>query len=292
MNVIVLLCYNDDKVSVNYIKGIINYDVIDVILVIDNGSSKDKVHNLENELNKINSKKILFIKNENNLGYAKGNNTGIDYALKNLHPNNIIVSNTDVEYSEETMKYAIDYLNKHDNCDMVSPKMVLPNGNDGLIAWKLPKYWMTLWNACFLLKKFYNPQKYIEFPNDVCKVDVLPGSLLIAKADAWKTVGGFDEDTFLYGEESLLAYKLRENGKNTFVLTNVSYVHNHSTIINENVKSINSKMKLLLDANLIYNKKCLNTGVIRNFLYYFVFYLNLILMSLVYSIKKIRRHKN
>lgn len=62
MNVIVLLCYNDDKVSVNYIKGIINYDVIDVILVIDNGSSKDKVHNLENELNKINSKKILFIK--------------------------------------------------------------------------------------------------------------------------------------------------------------------------------------------------------------------------------------
>ena len=37
MNVIVLLCYNDDKVSVNYIKGIINYDVLDVILVIDNG---------------------------------------------------------------------------------------------------------------------------------------------------------------------------------------------------------------------------------------------------------------
>ena len=63
MNVIVLLCYNDDKVSVNYIKGIINYDVLDVILVIDNGSSNDKVHNLENELNKINSKKIIFINN-------------------------------------------------------------------------------------------------------------------------------------------------------------------------------------------------------------------------------------
>lgn len=288
MNVLIILCYNDDAVSVNYIKQIENYSAIDKIVVVDNGSENEKWRKLSNEIDKLQSQKITLIRNRENMGYAKGNNVGIRYAINQWNPDYITISNTDVEYSNDVMAYALDFLDKTPDAGIVSPKMVLPKGEESLEAWKLPKYWMTLWNSCDLLKKIYNPQRYRKIEGKAYKVDVLPGSLLIAKAEIWRKVKGFDETTFLYGEESLLAYKVLLLGKNNYLLNNVEYVHRHSTIINENIKSYNKKMKLLCDANLIYNQKCLHTGVVKDELYRAIFYLNVVLMSIIKRIKKRR----
>lgn len=286
MNVLIILCYNDDDVSVKYIKQIVNYSTIDKIVVVDNGSKNEKIKKLRNELDKIQSQKITLIQNRENVGYAKGNNIGIRYAINQWNPDCIAISNTDVEYTDDVMAYALEFLDKTPDAGIVSPKMVLPNGEEGLVAWKLPKYWMTLWNACDILKKIYNPQKYKKIVGDTYKVDVLPGSLLIGKAETWKKVDGFDEETFLYGEESLLAYKVLSIGKSNYLLNNVEYLHQHSTIINKNIKSYKKKMKMLCDANLVYNRKCLHTSSVKNELYKAVFSVNVFLMTFIKKIKK------
>ena len=115
---------------------------------------------------------------------------------------------------------------------------------------------------------------------------MLPGSLLIGKAETWKRVNGFDEETFLYGEESLLAYKVLAIGKNNYLLNNVEYIHRHSTIINKNIKSYRKKMKMLCDANLIYNRKCLHVNSVKNELYKAVFKANVFLMAFIKKVKK------
>ena len=68
MNVLIILFYNDDDVSVKYIKQIVNYSTIDKIVVVDNGSKNEKIKKLRNELDKMQSQKITLIQNRENKG--------------------------------------------------------------------------------------------------------------------------------------------------------------------------------------------------------------------------------
>lgn len=285
-NAIVILCYNDCDTSIEYIKRIIKYDSIHYFIVIDNGSLQQKRKCLEHRLKKINSEKVIYIKNDKNVGYARGNNIGIRYAISKLEADNIIVSNTDVIYSEKTLIECINFLNKHESVGLVSPTMVTPDGKKCMPAWKLPNYMQLLWNSLFVLKKIYNPQEYKNLSGKSSKVDVLPGSLLIGKAKVWAAVGGFDEDTFLYGEESLLAYKIMKKGYSNYLLNNVSYVHAHSTIINNNVKSFYKKMKYLYEANKIFNQKCIRTNILQDIFYFISSYINIGLMYIYQLLKR------
>ena len=286
-NVVILLCFNDDEVSVEYLKRIVSYQIIHKIVVVDNGSNPNKRNNLKRRIDEINSSKIIFIENEINAGYAVGNNIGINYAINNLNPDTIVVSNTDVIYTESSMEECLKFLYSSDDIGIISPRMLNPQGEMSLSAWKLPSFCQLLWNSSFALKKLYNPQAYTKLNEPFSEVDVLPGSLLIAKSAVWKAVNGFDEDTFLYGEESLLAYKVKEHGFKNYLLNNCSYVHNHSTIINQNIKSYFKKMKLLYEANCVYNRKCLRTNTVQNIIYFVLFYLNTGIMSLYQYIRKI-----
>lgn len=274
-NAIIILCYNDCDTSIEYIEHIINYDSIHHLVVIDNGSIVSKRECLERKLKKIDNGKISYIQNGNNVGYARGNNIGIRYALSELKVDNIIVSNTDVIYSESTLISCINFLEEKDEVGLVSPKMVKPNGEECMSAWKLPTYMQLLWNSLFIFKKIYNPQEYKMLSGSYSEVDVLPGSLLIGKARVWDGVGGFDEDTFLYGEESLLAYKILKSGYKNYLLNDVFYVHAHSTIINSNIRSFYKKMKYLYDANKMFNKKCLGTNKLQDAMYFITSYINI-----------------
>lgn len=287
-NAIIILCYNDCDTSIKYIEHIIKYDSIQHLVVIDNGSIASKRECLERKLKIINSGKISYIKNNINVGYARGNNIGIRYALSQLKVDNIIVSNTDVIYSEDTLIRCINFLEEKENVGLVSPKMIKPNGEECMSAWKLPTYKQLLWNSLFVLKKIYNPQEYRILSGSYAEVDVLPGSLLIGKAKVWDDVGGFDEDTFLYGEESLLAYKVLNKGYTNYLIVDSSYIHAHSTIINSNINSFYRKMKYLYDANKIYNKKCLKTNEFQDALYFMASYINIGVMYIYQLVKKWR----
>lgn len=280
-NVLIVLCYNDDSLSVKYLSRVAYFDSIDRIVVIDNGSSKDIFLNLKRSIDELKNKKIVLIRNEENLGYAKGNNIGIRYAIENFMPDNIIVSNTDIEYEESVIVEATSFLESVDNVGIISPKMVTPDGKRCLSAWKLPTYLQMLWNSNFVLKKMYNPQEYKKLVGYASEVDVLPGSFLIGKTDTWIKAKGFDEDTFLYGEESLLAYKVKKCGMQNFIINDLIYVHNHSSIINKNVKSFSQKMYLLLDANMVYLRKCLNINCFQEIVYKLSFRFNLFFMIIL-----------
>ena len=97
----------------------------------------------------INCKKIILIKNKENLGYPKGVNQGLKVALKN---NSIyfLVVNNDVEYYPQTINELLK---------------ACRNSHFGYITavdktrnWKSVKdlpddWWLGLCNSCFVLKK-------------------------------------------------------------------------------------------------------------------------------------------
>ncbi len=272
---VIVLCFNDEEVAFKYVKTIYEYNSINKIIVIDNGSKKEIYDKLESKIQKINKrKKVDIIRNKKNFGYAVGNNIGATYAIKKYAPEILMISNSDVLYTNDTINKMIEFMEKNENIGLISPRMIVPGSKKYLTAWKLPTFGMMLWNAGTFLMKLYNPQEYKNFSQNNMEVDVLPGSLLMCSSNVWNKVKGFNEKTFLYGEESLLAYKVKKAGYKNYLLNELEYIHEHSVTINRNIKSVKRKMQLLYEANRIYNLECLNTNKIENLIYKIVFEIN------------------
>ena len=75
--------------------------------------------------------------------------------------------------------------------------------------------------------------------NGVAKVEVIPGCFFIIKADIFEKIGGFDENTFLFNEENILAIKIKELGMTNALSVNDSYIHNHIHV----KKNLKQKLK-------------------------------------------------
>ena len=272
---VIVLCFNDEEIAFKYVKTIYGYNSIDKIIVVDNGSEKEIYDKLENKIQNINKRKqIDIIRNERNFGYAVGNNIGAAYAIENYDPEIIMISNTDVSYTNDTVNKMIDFIEKNENIGLISPKMIVPDNKKYLTAWKLPTFGMMLWNSNLFLMKLYDPQEYKNLSKDNMEVDVLPGSLLMCSSNVWNKVKGFNEKTFLYGEESLLSYKVKKAGYKNYLLNELQYIHEHSAIINQNITSVKKKMQLLYEAKCIYNVECLKTNKVQNLIYKIAFKIN------------------
>ena len=71
------------------------------IVIVDNFSNNGSIENIEQYIN--NDNKIIILRNDKNLGFANGNNTGITYINKNYDCNFICVLNNDVYLQSITL---------------------------------------------------------------------------------------------------------------------------------------------------------------------------------------------
>lgn len=102
---IVVLNYKNYKETIQCVNSILTQKDIEIhIAIVDNGSNNGSFKKLTDEFS--NAKGISVIKNEDNLGYAKGNNVGIDYLRKN-GLDFIVVCNSDVTFSNERIIYTM-----------------------------------------------------------------------------------------------------------------------------------------------------------------------------------------
>jgi GT2 family glycosyltransferase len=91
----VILHYVTAKDTIECIKSIENLqtDYETSIVVVDNASGNDSLEEVKEITSNYNN--ITYIKNEKNLGFAKGNNVGFRYAKYELNADFIILLNND-----------------------------------------------------------------------------------------------------------------------------------------------------------------------------------------------------
>ena len=65
------------------------------IIIVDNASPNDSYEELSNYF--ANEKQVTLLHSENNLGFARGNNLGYEFAVKNYSPDFVVVMNNDME---------------------------------------------------------------------------------------------------------------------------------------------------------------------------------------------------
>ncbi|MEY8354036.1 glycosyltransferase [Lachnospiraceae bacterium 54-53] len=261
----IILNYNDAGTTISLVRSIRDYEVLDSIVVVDNHSTDDSA----GKLTALAGGKVHVILSEKNGGYGYGNNLGIRYARQNLHATHVLIANPDVKVSEECIRALKTSFSKTDRLAVAAAVATDGTGAITLSSWRLNGLLFDLLDTGLitrrLLKRRLNdrPELKADLKNakrggERCAyVDAVAGSLLMADLHALMECGLYDEEVFLYYEEKILGFKLREKGYRTVLLLNRSYVHLHSVTVDKNVKSILKKQALLHKSKLHYYKNYL-----------------------------------
>ncbi|WP_077358727.1 glycosyltransferase [Virgibacillus halodenitrificans] len=265
MNIIIVLNYNDASTTYEFIQKIKDYNSLQKIIIVDNCSS-DNSFTLLKELE---SEKVKVIQTSNNKGYASGNNFGIKYAEQNYKPKNIIISNPDIEVSDRSIKKICDYLDSQ--AKVVAASGLIHNLDNKVAsnyAWKLPTYANILARTFAITSKIskiinfkykgYDPM--IKKNSRILPVDVIAGCFFAIKSDVFKELNYFDERTFLYNEENILAYKIKNKGYKQSILLDEKIVHFEGVSINKSIKNWKNKYKILGESRTVYLKEYLKVS--------------------------------
>ena len=269
---VIILNYNSENDTIRYVNEIKNYNCIDTIIVVDNNSTNinsfEKIKNLENE-------KIHVLKADKNGGYSSGNNFGLKY-LESLNEkyDYVVISNPDVEVSENAFETCFKELNENEKIAVVAPKMVDKNGNHiRRSSWKirLPKIDMvnsTRLNE-ILFYKIFKSGEYQEkdFQNSKLEVEAVSGAFFVIKYEIFKKCGFFDENVFLFYEEDILASKIKALGYKEMSLNNIEFKHFESQSIDKALNYFN-KIKRLQKSKMYYHKEYNHINKFQTIIFY------------------------
>ena len=259
----VIVNFNDYETTEKIIKNIYSYNIIDEIVIVDNCSTDDSYLHLL----KLNDDKISIIKSDKNKGYASGMNIGAKYLIKKYGQCNIIFSNADIIiHSEEDIKNLIVTLNKDTTYGIVAPTIEERTGlNRG---WKIPNPWQdSILNLAYI-HRYLRPKMlfYDEtYYNGLVSVEVVSGCFFCMRSDVLQKVNFFDENTFLYYEENIIAKKLKQVGYKIMLHSDIFVFHNHSVTIDKSIHSI-KKFKILKQSQIYFQKMYNNANSFQIFL--------------------------
>lgn len=221
----VILNYKDSERAAALAKKTAAYAAVDKVVIVDNDSQDGSYE----KLCLLKSDKIDVIRAEENLGFAAGNNVGARYVAETYHPQYIVFANTDTIFPEENLIRCREVMEQDAKLGLVSTRMYGPNGKEQKSFYEFPTYSYYLkgyfWLGRRLLyKKGYQWENYTQ---KVQPVDIVRGSFMFFRGQALTAAGYFDEGTFLYCEETVIAFRLKQAGYGTALLTDCSYIHDH-----------------------------------------------------------------
>lgn len=224
----VILHYLTFKDTVECINSIINnldYKNFNII-VVDNGSPNDSGEQIKRKY--MDNENIIFIKLDENIGFAKGNNHGYRIAKETLKSDFIAMINNDTIINQSDFVSNIIKIYKEEGFDLFGPDIIStkdgnhqnPQRTEGINKLQLKKM-ISRYRLHILLDIFgveniitkllkYIKRNEFKFHNEKWKqkqLDVqLHGSCLVFSPTYIEKYKGLYDNTFMYMEEDILYY--------------------------------------------------------------------------------------
>ncbi len=223
---IVVLNYQKYEMTEKCISSLLAYGLNARILIVDNASTNDSFKYMQNAFKNVEC--VEIIRNSYNAGYAKGNNFGFRYLFDKYKDLEFCcVMNPDVEIRHKEIFDKLMSRLELDKRYAMATGLMVTNGvlNYNSCFWSIPKGMEIATGHYFLHKNRNKPLKCDG--NGVAEVEVIPGSFFMIKRTVYEQLGGFDEGTFLYNEENILAIQLKKMGYVSILSVNDMYDHNH-----------------------------------------------------------------
>ena len=254
---VVLLSHKSKKLITRFVKEI--YNKFEII-IIDNSNDRE----LEKEINQNYSNITLkFIENN---GYG----AAINYASKLIKTNYFLVSNPDIEGINE--KNILEFLTAAKNLDDKFSSLG-------------PRYI----NAD--TKSHVQSDPTVE----IAEMKFISGACMFFKKKTFDLLGGFDENFFLYFEESdfcLRAYKIYKN----YQINKIKIKHYTGTSVQVESKEEKRELQKLYKWHFIWSKFYYykkNYGIFYSLIYFFPIIIRTIVKLIFYTVfKNIEKKEN
>ena len=199
-------------------------------VVVDNGATPEESARLQEETG-------VHVIPHANEGFAVGNNVGIEWLSSFPDVDTILFSNTDIEIPEEAVMIPLlDRLSNDPGIGIIAPDVV---GLDG--KRQSPEPYIPLWDKyvwVYLETPFLSAERkeerfyfhYAEQAGEGFHYKLM-GSFFLCRKQDLEEIGGFDPNTFLFGEEAILTERMKTIGKRPFFLPSVKVIHHHGATV-------------------------------------------------------------
>lgn len=248
----VIVNYNNWKQTLRLVKNIINYSIINHIIIVDNCSTDDSGV----KLSKFKNEKYIYIEAKYNGGYGFGNNIGIRMAQK-LKDEFVLISNPDTYFSEDCLIDMIEKYNAEKKCSLMNAVETYM----GVCAWKNISVFEDILNTSIIVNKILKSRYYSKnyfVGSGTIPVDIIQGSFLLVRTELMTKYGMYDEDFFLYEEEKVLYHKFNSAGYQAFTDLDTSFEHRHNKYGAKNISGYVTGKKRLINSKILYLKKYKN----------------------------------
>lgn len=248
---IIIVNWNAGDLLLNCVKSVLNSGLIDEsynIYIVDNNSSDNSLVLVENR-----SSNVHIVHSKENLGFGKACNKGVKIGNSKY----LLFLNPDTMLEKSTIKDAVNFLEKNSDITVLGCKHYDEKGNIKPSCSRFPTFRNSL-NDIFglskILPKLFKPATLMtDWDHMESKfVDQVMGAFFLIRRTDFEKVKGFDEQFFVYYEDSDLARRIINNGGSVFYNSEISIFHKGMGTTN---KIKDKRLFYFLNSQLKYHRK-------------------------------------
>ena len=214
----IILNWNGYRDTLECLESCLSTSIPNHILIVDNGSTDRSVDMLSQTF-----PHIPLIVNRENLGYAEGNNVGIEYAL-DRGADYIFVLNNDSLIDRDIFCHFLAAFKTYPQAAILGSTVYSYHNRSYLDH--LGGNWNSHTGTFDLVGKYARADQ--EEWSVARQLDYVCGVALFAKADVFRKVGRFESRFFLFWEESDFCFRALRQGYASYVCPQAKVWHKGS----------------------------------------------------------------
>lgn len=216
---VIIVNWNNKELTIEAVKSVLTSDYQNLsVIVVDNGSIDGSAETLEAHF-----PNITVLRNDQNEGFAGGNNRGIERALT-TDAEFLFFLNNDATIESNTITELVEVFDRSPNISGAGP-YIFYHDKPGTIWFGggSVRLWLGWIGHRHIRKQFRSDQ------HEPAVSDYLTGCAFMSRADFIRETGGFDDRYEMYVEDVDLSLKLRKHGRTLWVTPMAKAFHRVSS---------------------------------------------------------------
>ncbi len=169
-----------------------------------------------------------LIENAENVGYG----AAINRALEQSEAQYVLCMNPDVRLRPGAISALLDCMNRHPNAIAAAPRLMYPDGSFHPVCRRFPSIWRNFCHVSGLAARLPedSPSRHwlSKAQHDGERdVDMVSGACVLFRRDYLDRIGRFDENIFLYEEESDVFLPTRMTDETAYYCPDAKAIHEH-----------------------------------------------------------------
>ena len=204
---IIVVTHNTQPVLTSFLKSltVALEQLTAQVIIVDNASQDRTLEIIGNHL-----PKAQLLSNDKNLGFAAAVNQGAKLAGNKW----LLLLNPDLELDSECINVLIERAAQYDDLGLATGRITFPDGTFQSVCRNLPTVGNLIFSRGFFLSRLFAQSRQYTLPDfdQDTPVPAIAGTMMLVERSVWEQLGGFDEQYFMFMEDTDLSRRAIEAG--------------------------------------------------------------------------------